>query len=294
MKKKPEISICIPTFNRDIFLDECLSSISKQFKNPEIYEKVEIIIEDNCSTDNTRQVVKKYEKKYSNVRYFKNKTRIPIAKGIISVGKHAKGNYIWYCSDDDMHAGNSIEVLLRKIRLYSPDVLFCNLNEYSKDMKKIVHRNSLEINRDYFFHNRKELFSFLNNKFFYAIDWFTSAYSNLVLAKKVFDKNYKLTKKYNGKLDLFPEAFAIFYTKTNYNIYVLNDKLIKYRSGNVKWRPENKKEFLLYWDSLLTNHYDYIKRLNTDVLPLTFIYRLFLKRLIRFIRMYILLPIFNY
>ena len=294
IKDQPIISICIPTFNREKFLEECLESIVMQFKDREILNKVEIIIGDNNSIDKTEYLVSKYRKKYKNIYYYKNKRNLPIAKGIINVGKYAKGKYIWFCSDDDAHASKSLSSILKKIDKFSPSVIFCNLNEYSRDMKKIVHSNSLGIDKDYYIHNRKELYDFLNERFFYAIDWYTSAYSNLILKKDVFDKNYILSKKYNSKYDLFPEALAVFYTHKDYDIYASCDKIIKYRSGNVKWRPENKKDFLIYWDKLLTNHYKYISSINQEILPLTFKLKLKIKRLIRLIRLYILLPLLNY
>ena len=74
MDNKPLISICIPTYNRCDVLRNCLQSIVSQdiFKNNDI----EIVISDNCSTDETEKVVKVFQNEYSNIYYFKNKKNI--------------------------------------------------------------------------------------------------------------------------------------------------------------------------------------------------------------------------
>lgn len=294
MLNRPIISICIPTFNREIFLKDCLTSILNQLTSKELLELVEIVVVDNDSKDKTEEIVKDFRKKYKNLRYFNSKKNIPLAEGVLQVGKYAYGKYIWFCSDDDEHYASSINTVLKVIRKYSPDVIYCNLDEYSKDMKKISHRNSFEENKDVYLHGRKELFKFLNKKFFYSIDWFTTYYSNLVLKKEVFELSYYLSENYKSKLDLFPQSSAIFYSKKNLNIYVISNRLIKYRGGNLSWGPKQKKEFLSFVAILHNRQYERIRKINSDVISIDFVLKIFIKRLMKNIRLYILLPLFNY
>jgi glycosyltransferase involved in cell wall biosynthesis len=51
-----KLSICIATYNIENYISECLDSIYKYVDFPEF----EIIVVDDCSTDNTRDVVKKW------------------------------------------------------------------------------------------------------------------------------------------------------------------------------------------------------------------------------------------
>lgn len=67
---KPLVSICIPTYNRAKYLSKTLDSIISQEEFQD--KKVEIIINDNCSTDNTEDVGKEYATKYENLLYFRN------------------------------------------------------------------------------------------------------------------------------------------------------------------------------------------------------------------------------
>jgi glycosyltransferase involved in cell wall biosynthesis len=74
MINNPIISICIPTYNRADFLKICINNIINQDAFSE--NKIEIVISDNNSPDNTYEVVKTFQKNYSNIKYFKNHENI--------------------------------------------------------------------------------------------------------------------------------------------------------------------------------------------------------------------------
>jgi abequosyltransferase len=62
------LSICIPTYNRGEILNKTIASY---LADPAFDDRVEIVISDNCSTDNTEELVKVYLGQYSNLRYNK-------------------------------------------------------------------------------------------------------------------------------------------------------------------------------------------------------------------------------
>ena len=111
MKK---ISVIIPSYNNGRFLDKCLQSIITQ-KTYEKFEK-EYIIVDNCSTDNTDQIVDRYHRR--NLLYVKEKD-----KGIMDVWnkgfKISTGDYIAFCNVSDYYYhedwfNNCIEIMENK------------------------------------------------------------------------------------------------------------------------------------------------------------------------------------
>lgn len=69
MPKQILLSICIPTYNRGYVLNDTLERITN---DPEFDDEVEIIISDNCSTDDTVSVVSKYQQIHDNIRYYCN------------------------------------------------------------------------------------------------------------------------------------------------------------------------------------------------------------------------------
>lgn len=92
----PILSICIPTYNRSSYLDNTLSQITSDdyFKNS---DDVEIVISNNCSTDNTEDICRKFQKKYGDkILYFRqpeniNDKNFAFVLGLAR-GKYAKLN----------------------------------------------------------------------------------------------------------------------------------------------------------------------------------------------------------
>ena len=78
---QPLLSICIPTYNREKYLQECLESIIHQegFNT----EDIEIVISDNASQDNTTQLVETYKAKYPNIKYFRNVENIGAIRNVL-------------------------------------------------------------------------------------------------------------------------------------------------------------------------------------------------------------------
>ena len=62
------VTVCITTYNRDDILPETIKSVQNQ-----TYNKLEIIIVDDCSTDNTEKLIKQYIKKDKRIKYIKYK-----------------------------------------------------------------------------------------------------------------------------------------------------------------------------------------------------------------------------
>ena len=90
------LSIIIPSFNQGKFIEVCLKSILKQN-----YKNYEVIICDNCSTDKTKSILKKY-KKYKNFRVYSKKDKGQ-ADAINFGLKKAKGLFVTWQNCDDFY-----------------------------------------------------------------------------------------------------------------------------------------------------------------------------------------------
>ena len=100
MKKKidanPLISCIIPTFNRRQLLKEAIESVLNQ-----TYDNWELIIIDDQSTDNTKEMVESYIKKDKRIKYYLNPKKGGNAARNYGIMK-AKGEYIAFLDDDDI------------------------------------------------------------------------------------------------------------------------------------------------------------------------------------------------
>jgi len=294
--KKILLSICIPTYNREKLLRECLDSIVSQSREKNIFSRVEIIISDNNSADKTREMVGGYKKLYKNIRYFRNKTTIPGDENIIKSAFYAKGDYIWFFGDDDIHYRWSLEILIDVIDKYHPDGIKCNLDLSSKKGSKILDRNMINLTKDVMVKTKKELFSFLETKFFMHLDWYITCQSNTIISRALFKKNLKrVMKYYNPKTANFLHNGFIFYNDTDYKIYLISKPLAIYRGYNMFGSQEgiNSPKFLTNWHKLLKRHNDLICKINKKNISAKFRLLLFLKNATRDIRL-ILIRYFGY
>ncbi|MBI3619776.1 glycosyltransferase family 2 protein [Candidatus Roizmanbacteria bacterium] len=288
---KKLISVCIPTYNRAKLLDNCLSTITSQFSNRNVYQAVEIVISNNNSVDNTEKVISNYMKKYSNIRCFKNKKTIQADKNIIATAAYAKGEYIWFFGDDDAHYSWSLKTMIKVIHKYYPDAVICNLDMCSKDGSKILDRNMINLRKDFFAKTKKELFTFLESKFFMHLDWYITCMSNTIVSRKLFDENIdQVMKFYDPKKANFLHSGLIFYNDSDYKVYLISKHLVIYRGYNILFGPDErttKSQYLAYLYKMLKRHNDTIYTINKKNMSLNFAFLLYLKNLTRDLRSFL-------
>lgn len=107
--KKPLVSIGIPTYNRaDSFLSETLQSALDQK-----YRNIEIIVSDNCSTDNTGEVVSSFNDE--RIRYFRQNENIGPFRNMNYCLENARGDYFLMLHDDDLIDPDFIEICMERI-----------------------------------------------------------------------------------------------------------------------------------------------------------------------------------
>ena len=93
------LSIVIPTYNRDLLLNDNLYNY--QFLTKYInLGKVELIIIDNNSSDNTSIIVSEFSKNHFEIKYFKNVSNIGGSANILRCFETSKSNWVWIIPDD--------------------------------------------------------------------------------------------------------------------------------------------------------------------------------------------------
>ncbi len=96
MKNSPLVSVIIPTFNRSNLLLRAVKSVLSQ-----TYSKIEVIVIDDASTDNTENTIKKIQKIHKNILYIKHKDNKGGSAARNSGIKKSKGEYVAFLDDDD-------------------------------------------------------------------------------------------------------------------------------------------------------------------------------------------------
>ena len=113
------ISVILPTYNRAKEIPKSIESILNQ-----TYQNFELIIIDDGSTDNTQEVVARYQDK--RIRYIKNMT----SKHGVSVARNigireSVGKYITFNDSDDVFYPDKLEKQLAFLESEKADVTFC-------------------------------------------------------------------------------------------------------------------------------------------------------------------------
>lgn len=107
VKARPLVSVLIPTYNGERFLDEALLSVRRQ-----TYRALEIIVRDDGSDDTTLEIAHQNAREDSRITVIESETNAGGRANYIALAKLATGNYIKYCNQDDLLHPACVEKLV--------------------------------------------------------------------------------------------------------------------------------------------------------------------------------------
>lgn len=113
-----DISIIVPIYNAEKYLNKCIDSLINQTK-----EELEIILINDGSTDNSENIIKEYNDK--RIKYFKNKNQ-GIGKTRNFGIEKATGKYIMFVDSDDYIEKDACEKLYSKAVNNNLDIVICD------------------------------------------------------------------------------------------------------------------------------------------------------------------------
>ncbi len=242
---KPFFSVIVPTYNQGNLLLRCIKSILSQS-----FKRYEIIVIDNNSSDNTKEIIKKYKKQ---IIFRKIKNKGIIAKSRNLGIKIAKGEWVSFLDSDDAWAQDKLKITYEKIKNNNFDII-CN-DEWIISGKKFRIWSYGPSKKNLYKHMLK-----------YGNVMSTSASSvkkKFLTDKKIFfneSKSFVTAEDYDFFLNLaskkgifffisYPLGFHYFHKKSaSANKKKHNDSIeavLKFHSYNVQKFNLNKKKFYL-------------------------------------------------
>jgi glycosyltransferase involved in cell wall biosynthesis len=144
MKKNPLLTIAIPTFNRSKTLEKILQQLQKE-KNKNFV----VLVSDDQSPDNTREVVGKYQKNMSNLIYHRNKINLGFSGNVCKLYELATTRYIWFVCDDDTILPAAVDKVITSLLKYEPVVAVFNTkwkNVYGQELIAGVNKDTVYTN----------------------------------------------------------------------------------------------------------------------------------------------------
>jgi len=227
------ISIIVPAYNSAKYIQETIDSVINQ-----TYKNWELIIVDDCSSDNTAEIVKKKSIIYPRIKYIKNQLNFGGPAQPRNIGiKNSSGEFIAFLDSDDIWLANKLEIQLSYFEKYN-DVLLVGTN-----CQTFPNGISNEL---FFFRNHFLSFNYLINNTKGIITSSVLMKRDVIEHIGLFDEDKKLIA-----VEDFDYWLRILKFKDN-SIFVLNQSLVKYRmhEQNISLALNSKDNFSVY-DKLL-------------------------------------------
>lgn len=136
MKNRTLISVIIPSYNRANTVGETIESIVAQ----KVDADIEIVIGDDCSTDNAREVLEQYRQKYPDIiRLFLREQNMGLGANWAQCVKDCRGEFICNCDNDDYwHNPNKLQLQLDYMRAHPEcNILITNHRTHNRSTGEI-------------------------------------------------------------------------------------------------------------------------------------------------------------
>lgn len=219
--EKIKISICVPVYNMEKYLEDCIKSLLNQ-----TLKEIEIILVNDGSTDNSIKILEKYEKEYSNIKVISQPNQ-GLGGARNTALKNAVGEYVGFVDADDFVENDMYKKMYLKAKENNADIVMCDYQFYPRnEMKK----------KKWFNPYKGEITGeFLNRN--------TQPWNKIVSNKLIKDLNFEFFEK-NG------DGVFIYLMLSANKIVSIEDKLYNYRVGHSSMSTNyNMKHFEISVDS---------------------------------------------
>lgn len=234
MKDTPLISCIIPTHNRALKVKTAIESVLSQ-----TYRNIELLIIDDQSVDNTKEVVELISLIDKRVKYLLNPNKG--ANNARNFGiLNAKGEYIAFLDDDDTWLESKLKKQLTAFKGLGPEygVVYCTF-ERKSNKGKVVRRHPSRFSR---IRNGDILNRILKRNFISTCALFVKA--------EVFQKSGMFSPKYKSFQDwelltrIACDYHFYFIKETLVNVYESNDSITLDKRGRVLTKIMHLKQFM--------------------------------------------------
>jgi glycosyltransferase involved in cell wall biosynthesis len=122
-KFSPQVSIILPVYNGDKFLASAIESCLAQK-----YEDFELIIVNDCSSDNSLAIAQSFANRDSRIKIINNSTNLKLPKSLNKGHNIAEGKFLTWTSHDNLLNENYLKLLIKNIVESKADLIFSNFD----------------------------------------------------------------------------------------------------------------------------------------------------------------------
>lgn len=232
------LSICIPTYNRVQYLSTCLNFLVREYNNLSDDDKneCEIIIRDNCSDDNTKEIIQDFIKSHCYIFYMCNETNIGATRNFAKLTYDTRGEYVWWVGDDDELKSGILLKILNAIKKCRPTMIFLNHSARKDKDSEFIFDSCVDKDcPDFIEDGKKGIIDIISNKNVGVVLFMTSK----VIKREVLLDSFSLINLPNDSLPLFVALYAA----TKGSLYIIKDVVIENIYGETSWKDRAMEIF---------------------------------------------------
>lgn len=215
---KYSVSIIINCYNGEKYLEECLKSLQNQ-----IFRDFEVIFWDNCSSDKSAEIFKKFESE--QFKYFKSRKFLKLYEARNQACKQAKGIHVAFLDTDDFWHDNFL--LMRKE--------FFKQNDYKFSYSNCYHLYELSSKREIFTNQKLKsgnIFIFLSKNYLVKI-------SCLIIKRDILEKE----NFFHGDYSIIGDYDLVMRIASRYKAHSIQKPIATIRFHSNNYLDKNRKMF---------------------------------------------------
>lgn len=129
---KEKVDVLLATYNGEKYVQEQIESILNQ-----TYQNIHLIISDDGSKDNTREIIKEYEKKDERVTTYFQEKNLGYIKNFEFLMKQVESNYYMFSDQDDVWLPKKIEKAMQTLEEEKADLVFGDLEVVNQELQTV-------------------------------------------------------------------------------------------------------------------------------------------------------------
>ncbi len=262
----PLISICIPTYNGAQYIQKCIVSCIAQTET-----NFEIIVCDDCSSDNTIEIVKQFAQKDNRIKIVQNKSNLGLVNNWNATLTHASGTYIKWLFQDDWMEPNALEEFL-KIANKGYEFIISKRNF-------ILNDNASTQDKEYYFKTIKKLenhFSITDDGHYFSSKEITQLATQYIALNFIGEPSLVFYKKsliqkvgnYDGLLHQICDLEYNLRLASHVGVYVINKPLCSFAIHQNSTTSSNLNQKYFQLRFIETAYYAYKLRCHSQFIAL--------------------------
>ena len=228
------VSVIIPVYNAERYIDKALESVFAQ-----TYKDVEIVIVDDCSKDNSIQIIKEYQKEHPEIICFIQSKNMGAGVARNKALELASGQYVAFLDSDDVWLSQKTECQIKLMKKKKTPFSYAAIEMIDEEGKTIKGKRNLKENCDYNY--------LLHNTII--------ATSSVIIDRYVLG-DFRMPLCRGGQ----DYATWLKLLKDGVVAYGINDVLVKYRMSKNSLSSNKLKSIKQVWT--IQTHYEKINKIS--------------------------------